>query len=152
MKTLAREADAAELLERVRRLRHDAARRWGRMSPHQMVCHVNDAFRMALGERETKDIATRASRTFIRWLALYGPLSWPTGIMTTPELDQDYAGTCPKDFSADLDDLGKLLRSTAAKKGRGPWPVHPIFGPMSERDWLRWAYLHTDHHLRQFGV
>jgi len=30
--------------------------------------------------------------------------------------------------------------------------VHPIFGGMSERAWLRWAYLHTDHHLRQFGT
>jgi hypothetical protein len=26
-----------------------------------------------------------------------------------------------------------------------------MFGPMSERDWMRWGYLHADHHLRQFG-
>ena len=25
-------------------------------------------------------------------------------------------------------------------------------GTLSEAAWLRWAYLHTDHHLRQFGV
>jgi len=31
----------------------------------------------------------------------------------------------------------------------GRW--HPIFGPMSRSDWLRWAYLHMDHHLRQFN-
>jgi hypothetical protein len=30
-------------------------------------------------------------------------------------------------------------------------PAHPIFGPMSEAAWLRWGYLHADHHLRQFG-
>jgi hypothetical protein len=23
--------------------------------------------------------------------------------------------------------------------------------PMTENDWLRWWYMHTDHHLRQFG-
>jgi hypothetical protein len=28
---------------------------------------------------------------------------------------------------------------------------HPIFGPMSNAAFLRWAYLHMDHHLRQFG-
>jgi hypothetical protein len=28
---------------------------------------------------------------------------------------------------------------------------HPIFGPMSRSAWLRWAYLHMDHHLRQFS-
>jgi hypothetical protein len=32
------------------------------------------------------------------------------------------------------------------------WPAHPIFGKMSETDWMRWAYLHVDHHLRQFGL
>jgi hypothetical protein len=29
---------------------------------------------------------------------------------------------------------------------------HPIFGAMSAGDWLRWGYLHMDHHLRQFGA
>jgi Protein of unknown function (DUF1569) len=28
---------------------------------------------------------------------------------------------------------------------------HPIFGPMTAKDWMRWGYLHADHHLRQFG-
>ena len=32
------------------------------------------------------------------------------------------------------------------------WKMHPIFGHVSEAAWLRWAYLHMDHHLRQFGV
>jgi hypothetical protein len=27
-----------------------------------------------------------------------------------------------------------------------------VFGRMSQAAWLRWAYLHMDHHLRQFGV
>ena len=29
---------------------------------------------------------------------------------------------------------------------------HPFFGAMSPNQWLRWGYLHTDHHLRQFGA
>jgi hypothetical protein len=28
---------------------------------------------------------------------------------------------------------------------------HAFFGPMSYSEWMRWGYLHTDHHLRQFG-
>ena len=32
------------------------------------------------------------------------------------------------------------------------WPAHPFFGAMSSSAWLRWGYLHMDHHLRQFGV
>jgi len=30
--------------------------------------------------------------------------------------------------------------------------AHPIFGRMSLWEWQRWGYLHTDHHLRQFGL
>jgi hypothetical protein len=29
---------------------------------------------------------------------------------------------------------------------------HGRFGTMTTRDWHRWAYRHTDHHLRQFGL
>ena len=29
---------------------------------------------------------------------------------------------------------------------------HPVLGPMTRANWMRWAWLHTDHHLRQFGV
>ena len=32
------------------------------------------------------------------------------------------------------------------------WKPHPHFGEMSEREWNRLAYLHADHHLRQFGA
>jgi Protein of unknown function (DUF1569) len=30
--------------------------------------------------------------------------------------------------------------------------LHPLFGRMSASSWMRWAYLHADHHLRQFGL
>ena len=28
---------------------------------------------------------------------------------------------------------------------------HPMMGHMSKWEWMRWGFLHTDHHLRQFG-
>jgi len=27
-----------------------------------------------------------------------------------------------------------------------------MFPEMNEREWMRWGYLHADHHLRQFGA
>jgi hypothetical protein len=30
--------------------------------------------------------------------------------------------------------------------------AHSFFGRLSRTEWLRWGYLHMDHHLRQFGV
>ena len=29
---------------------------------------------------------------------------------------------------------------------------HPVLGRLTRRQWMRWSYLHTDHHLRQFGA
>jgi hypothetical protein len=56
------------------------------------------------------------------------------------------------DFAADVSELAALLDRIAARRMDGVWPAHPIFGRMSPAAWLRWAYLHTDHHLRQFGA
>src|SRR5436190_22540727 len=99
MRTLARERDAADILRRVDALHADAARRWGRMSPHQMVCHLTDSCRMLTGERASPPAVTPLPKTMMRWIALYLPLRWPAGIQTTPELDQAAGGTPPGDFA-----------------------------------------------------
>jgi hypothetical protein len=39
-----------------------------------------------------------------------------------------------------------------AAPGRRLMLPHPVFGAMSDSAWRRWGYLHTDHHLRQFGA
>ena len=153
MNTLGHDRSVEELLERLRTLRPDSARRWGRMSVHQMVCHLNDSLRMATGEKLVKAAPRLHQRTLVKCLALYTPLPWPAGIMTAPEVDQERGGTPPLEFAADLRELENRVRSFAARRGtRTPWPAHPIFGRMSEAQWLRWSYLHTDHHLRQFGA
>ena len=151
MKTLARERDVDELLRRLKNVRHDSARRWGRMSAHQMICHLSDAFRMATGIKAVTATPTLRDRTIIKWIALHLPIPWPAGtIRTVPEVDQEIGGTAPGDFRRDVDDLENLLRSFAVRRGAA-WPTHPIFGRLSESQWLRWGYLHVDHHLRQFG-
>ena len=152
MKSLAGQQDAAELLRRLRNVRPESPRRWGRMSAHQMVCHVADAFRVATGEKYARDNTTWASRTLVKWIALYAPFRWPGGIRTTPEVDQEAGGTRPGAFAEDVaqvEGLVEIVRSESIDIARQP---HPIFGRMSQADWLRWGYLHVDHHLRQFGA
>jgi len=149
--TLASERDRDELLRRLRTLGPDSVRRWGRMSAHQMVCHLNDAFRMAIGQKPVTCNPGLHQRTVIKWIAIHAPVRWPRGIMTVPEVNQEIGGTPPADFAADLAELEARVTSVAARRGAS-WPLHPIFGRMSEREWLRWSYRHVDHHLRQFGV
>jgi hypothetical protein len=150
MKSLSRERDREEIVRRLRTLRPESVRHWGRMSVHQMVCHLNDSFRMATGEKSVKSAATLRNRTLTRLIALHVPVRWPRGLETVPEVDQEIGGTRPVDFAADLAELETRLQSFAERR-RVNRP-HPIFGRLSDGEWLRWAYLHTDHHLRQFGV
>jgi hypothetical protein len=151
VKSLARAGDKAELVARLRSLRPDSARRWGRMSAHQMVCHLADALQMALGQKTVEARCTFVQRTLVKWVALYAPLAWPPGIVTSRELDQEHEGTRPAEFAADVARVEALMEVLAAS-ARTDCPPHPIFGGMSEAAWLRWGYLHADHHLRQFGA
>jgi hypothetical protein len=91
-------------------------------------------------------------RTILKWLALYAPVTWRTGILTRPEIDQECGGTKPGDFRADINDLEALVELITTQTALVDGRVHPIFGRMSRAAWLRWAYLHMDHHLRQFGA
>jgi hypothetical protein len=122
------------------------------MSPHQTVCHLIDSTRVALGELTVSRVDTLLNRTLVKWIALRIPLAWPPGIHTRPEIDQVLGGgTKPSDFSSDVARLEALTQRFAAEKDFSGC-VHPVFGEMSAEEWLRWGYLHLDHHLRQFGV
>jgi len=152
MKTLASPRDKDEILRRLKAVRPDSARRWGRMSAPQMVCHLCDAFRMALDQKPVRPVSSLAGRTVMKWVALYLPLPWPAGIPTRPEIDQECGGTPPADFAADVAQVEAFVELVSADPQRCHGQRHPLFGPMSVSAWLRWGYLHTDHHLRQFGA
>jgi len=153
MKTIGNDSDRELLLRRLRLLAPDSQRRWGKMTPHQMICHLQDSFKTAIGERHVSgDKSNLLTRTVVRWLALYAPLKWPHGVPTMAENDQERGGTPPEDFKRDLIALAAMIERLTAPQKDFQWGRHPLFAEMSDRDWLRWGYLHVDHHLRQFGV
>ena len=153
MKTLARPRDKDEILQRLKALRPESVGRWGKMSAPQAVCHLSDSFRVVIGRMPVSHATGVLQRTIVKWIALYLPLRWPGGrIPTRPEVDQEVGGTRPGDFAADVAELEALVELIAMPTRSFDWQPHPIFGRMSEADWLRWGYLHLDHHLRQFGA
>ena len=153
MKSLGKADDKQEVLSRLQRLQPDSQRRWGKMTPHQMICHLNDSFKSVIGERDLLgDKSNLLTRSLVRWIALYAPLKWPHGVRTMPENDQEQGGTPPEDFRRDLNDLTAMIERVTRAERDFQWRRHPLFAEMSEHDWMRWGYLHVDHHLRQFGV
>jgi hypothetical protein len=136
---------------RVRALRVDSPRQWGRMSPHEAICHMSDVFKMAFGEKEVvaKPVAFRP---VLRFIALRLPMRWPRGVQTMPEVERGCGGTTPIEFERDRTELLALLTRFSASTESERAAGHPIFGPMNTALWGSWGYRHMDHHLRQFGV
>jgi len=154
VKSLASRDEVDALRRRLLGVRVDSARRWGQMSAHQMICHLRDAFLMGTPGVPVSDASHLANRTIVKWIALYVPAPWPRGrIKTRPEIDQVLGGgTTPAQFAGDIAALVALLEAVASDPRFFDGRRHPIFGRLSRTAWLRWGYLHVDHHLRQFGA
>ena len=146
---LANLTDYEGLSSRIAQIRQDVHALWGRMSAHQMVCHLADSFRAMLGGKAVSPTTSWIQRNVIKPLALWAPAKWPHGVPTRPELDQTTGGgTPPVDFERDRKDLLEIMSKFRLSTEQ---TTHPMFGPLTHKEWMRWGYLHVDHHLRQFG-
>src|SRR5579872_14484 len=141
MSTLANPEFRTTCCTRLKRLQPDASRKWGRMTPHQMVCHLNDSFGVAAGTRYASPATSFLHRSVVKWVALRTPFPWPHGVPTRPEIDQGQGGTPPSDWERDRAELLRWINEFGDLQTFG---AHPIFGPMTRRDWLAWGYRHVD--------
>src|SRR5579862_5756564 len=74
MQSLANLIDRRNISSRVSELSPGDAARWGSMSVHQMVCHLNDSYKIGLGEKYASPASGFFERTLLKWLALEMPL------------------------------------------------------------------------------
>lgn len=152
MKSLADPDVRISAVERMKTVQVDSPAQWGKMNAHQMVCHLSDSFRLALRERTAAPATGFLQRTIVKWIALYLPAPWPKGLPTRPEMKQGAGGTPPAGFAEDRRDLVVLMERFSRSDTSFEGVQHPLFGEMSRTEWLRWGWLHADHHLRQFGA
>jgi hypothetical protein len=148
MKSLESAEVLSEVRGRLRNLRADDRALWGKMLAGQMVRHLSCSCEMALGERTVARVKGLPP-VVIKWLALRSGLRWKKNLQTIPELKREIR----EPSGAGFDDLVGVAIEKMERLASGEpcAPSHPMFGPMTEADWLRWGYLHADHHLRQFG-
>lgn len=151
MKTLSSEDTLASLAARLQSLSPASPRRWGKMTSHQMICHLSDSLLLALGERQASMATGLFQRTVMKWGGLWVPIPWPKGVPTRPEMDQRLGGTSPVEFERDRARLLDAMRRFSTQQDFGSI-LHPIFGELTTVEWKRWGYLHADHHLRQFNA
>lgn len=148
MGSILNDADRNAISSRLRSLSVSSARRWGKMDVTGMLKHLRLSALMCLGELPVPPKNKRAFHKFpLKHLILY-VLPFPKGAPTAQELK-------PGDTTAFEEERATLLElleriGTGLREGMGP--DHPLFGPLSWREWGVATYKHTDHHLKQFGV
>jgi Protein of unknown function (DUF1569) len=151
LRTLEDRSARDSIAARIRAVTAASPRQWGKMSPHQMICHLTDSYVAMIGEKAVSPVNIPLPKPLLRWIVLRAPWKWPHNAKTRPEVAQDAGGTPPVDFESDRAQLlGSIDRFCAAPdSARTP---HPMFGSLSREEWMIWGYLHADHHLRQFGL
>jgi hypothetical protein len=139
----------SSLVGRLRTLRPDQPRRWGKMSVDQMLWHVNSGLTMAMGKLDVTGVefpSLPLPRGVVKFLVLNVP--WPKGAPTLPPLRAEHA----YDFEAERKRCLELIETVANTPIDGAWAKHPTLGRMSGREISRLHAKHIDHHLKQFGV
>ena len=148
MKTLFDDEARGALLARLERVSAESRPRWGKMSAEQMLSHLVEAMRMALGEFQTrpKKMLTRLPpfrQLFVYWLP------WPKGAPTAREL---LPASNPRSVEEGKREIMRLVTQLAGYSSKTQWPDHPAFGKLTARGWGVLGWRHIDHHLRQFGA
>lgn len=138
------------LIARFEALRPDAPRQWGKMNVTQMLWHVAEAYRAALGDVNAGDQSNWFMRNVVRRIAFHTPMAWPKNGPTLPRFDavRQQASIDPA-FPKLQADVITLVRRFASWHGEGH--PHPAFGPLTQDEWQHWGWRHADHHLRQFA-
>jgi uncharacterized protein DUF1569 len=134
------------LIQRLQRLTPSTRPKWGKFDAPHMVCHLNDAMAVSLGELSTTSMNKKAFQCFpLKHLVIY-VVPFPKGAQAPP----DMLSSVPDAFDADLKQLFDRMERIAAAPD-APGPEHPLFGPLSNEEWNVLHWKHIEHHLKQFG-
>ena len=134
------------LRSRLETLQPTAARQWGKMTPDQMLKHLNIALSVALGQTTVAPRKMPLPGPIFRFFAANFP--FPKGAPTHP----DFCVTERHNFDAEKTRCLTLVEEFARKPIDSQWPESPIFGRVTGTFNSRVQAKHLDHHLRQFGA
>jgi Protein of unknown function (DUF1569) len=149
-KNLFRAEDVDEMRTRLRRLKADSARQWGKMSVAQMLAHCSVGFQTATGEvRPPRALIGRMIGPAVKRVALRDGEPMRRNSPTA----KVFVVTGERDFETERQRLSAMIDSfaSAGPSGCTDHP-HVFFGRLTPDEWSILMYKHLDHHLRQFGA
>lgn len=138
----------AAFIERSKRLTPDTKPGWGKFHAAGMMAHLNDSYRMCLGELIVPPKNLPLRYTPLKQLVIY-VLPFPKGAPTAPLLLKRCDGAQLADEQAAM--IRMFDRLGAVKPG-DPLQEHPAFGVLTHAQYGALLARHTEHHFRQFGL
>ena len=150
MKSLFRQGDIQELIERINKITPETKPLWGKMNAAQLMAHCIGPLKMAHGEIKSKRglmsllFGKSSKKKYVTGNAVF-PKNLPT--------DPNFIFPNHLQFEAEKKKLIDKLQEFNAKGPDGiANKMHSFFGPMIAEEWDVLQYKHLDHHLKQFGV
>jgi hypothetical protein len=148
MKSIFDKETREALIVRINTLNENSAAQWGKMNVAQMLKHCILWEKMISGEIKCKRVFLGR---IVGKMALKGALKGDKPMMrnapTSPEL-------IVKESDGDIASQKKEWVTLIEQNSHYPetYFMHPFFGKMTREQLGYHAYMHTDHHLRQFGA
>jgi len=153
MKKTLEDISAKEFLyRRFDKLTEKNKAQWGKMNVKQMLRHINIATNLATGKTPANRKPKFIERTLLKSLILWGMPAPKGKVQTTAELDTVMNKIEPADLNEERNSLKQTMEEFLLFGVKNEYHPHPAFGKMNGKQWKRLVYLHTDHHLKQFGV
>jgi hypothetical protein len=139
-----------EFQDRVLRITLANPRQWGTMTVEQMLHHLNLACGGSLGFYDIPDESYLVSRTVFRWILVDWYPEQPVGLRLPKGFKIPHGATF--DFDFEKEQLLKILDAAWHARSTADWQPHPMFGPMTVKEWGKLLQIHIDYHLRQFAA
>jgi hypothetical protein len=139
-----------EFRDRILRITAANPRQWGTMTVAQMLHHLNLACGGSLGFYDLPDESYFVSRTVFRWILVDWYPEQPVGLRLPKGFKIPPSATF--DFGLEKEQLLKILDAAWHARSAADWQPHPMFGPMTVKEWGKLLQIHIDYHLRQFAA
>ncbi len=136
---------------RLGKLEPQSERRWGKMTPAQMLAHCSLSMQWGVGEvaPEKGPLPARLMGRLVKQMVFRNDDPLRKNSPTAKSLIVADERDLGKERERLLGLIDKFAAGGAAGCTKNP---HSFFGKMTPDEWAILTYKHLDHHLRQFGV
>jgi hypothetical protein len=146
MKSIFDKAVYEELHQRLQKLTSDSTPLWGKMNVAQMLHHLNLTMEAPLGKCQTKGKPFFVMNLFKS--VLYNDKPFSKGSPTA----RDFKVNDEHSFQIEKEKALLNLEEIYQQGITGNYLPHVFFGKLTNEQWGKHFYKHTDHHLKQFGL